>query len=351
MKFNINDTLFKIETNDGFHVKKISKNKSLNEVLRFFNLNKKYSIYLIKKQSKTSKIYFVKNKKSIFVLKSSLFKETKYLNLQCELLSNLKSKYLVQLLKGQNGYVFKNKNYSFVVYKKEKGNIFNGKINDLNKIFYSIIQLHKKLKNKKFFNFNLKVKKYKIKEIKDHGKLLLNKRFISKLLSKKIIGKKTKILITKNSFYIKNCINNIVQPKMKKKSLQVVHEDLNHSNILVFNNNIRFIDNESFVKDTLKIAMSHAIFKVLRHVVFINKNKIHYVNNYYKNLCTNLIKKNIFSSHKEIFDMCALRILSDISLIINSFYAGQKKYLYDFEKKILNLIELRYISKLHEFKS
>ena len=88
MKFNINDTLFKIETNDGFHVKKISKNKSLNEVLRFFNLNKKYSIYLIKKQSKTSKIYFVKNKKSIFVIKSSLLKETKYLNLQENILDN-----------------------------------------------------------------------------------------------------------------------------------------------------------------------------------------------------------------------------------------------------------------------
>ena len=49
--------------------------------------------------------------------------------------------------------------------------------------------------------------------------------------------------------------------------------------------------------------------------------------------------------------MCVLRILSDISLIINSFYDGEKKYLYDFEKKFLNLIELRYIFKLHELKS
>ena len=351
MKFNINDPLFKIETNIGFHPKKISKNKSLDKVLRFFNLNKKYSIYLINKQSIISKIYFIKDKKSIFVLKSSISKETKFVNLQCELVSNLKSKYLVQLVKGQSGYVLENKNHNFVLYKKEEGKFFNGKINDLNKIFYSIIQLHKNLENKKNFNLNLKVKKYKIKEIKDHGKLLLNKRFISKLLSKKIIGKKTKILITKNSFYIKNCINNIVQTKMKKKSLQVVHEDLNHSNILVFNNNIKFLDNESFVKDNLKIAMSHAIFKVLRHVVFINKNKIHYVNNYYKNLCTILIKKNIFNSRSEIFNICAFKILSDISLIINSYYAGEKKYLYDLEKKILNLIELRYIFTLYEFKS
>ena len=67
MKFNIRDPLFKIETNDSFNVKKISKSKVFDEVLSYFNINKKYSLYLINKKSKTSKIYFVRSKKSIFV--------------------------------------------------------------------------------------------------------------------------------------------------------------------------------------------------------------------------------------------------------------------------------------------
>ena len=351
MKFNINEPLFKIETNDNFNAKKISKNELFDEVLQNFKINKKYSIYLINKKSKSSKIYFVKSKKSIFVLRSSTIQDSKYLKGQCKLVSNLKKKYFFQLLEGKNGYIFKTKNCYFFLYKKVDGNIFNGKINNLNKIFYNIIQLHKNLKNKNISNSDLQVKKYKIKEIKNHTKLITNKRFINKVLSKNMIGKKTKTLIIKNSFYIKNCINNIIPPKAKKKDLQVVHGDLNHSNIIVSKNNVRFVDLEDLIIDNLKIAISNGIFKILRHVVFINIKKINYVNNYIKNLCDDLIKKKIFNSRSEIFNMCVLRILSDISLIINSFYAGEKKYLYDFEKRILNLIELRYIFKLNELKS
>ena len=46
MKFNINEPLFKIETNDNFNAKKISKNELFDEVLQNFKINKKYSIYL-----------------------------------------------------------------------------------------------------------------------------------------------------------------------------------------------------------------------------------------------------------------------------------------------------------------
>ena len=76
-----------------------------------------------------------------------------------------------------------------------------------------------------------------------------------------------------------------------------------------------------------------------------------YANSYYLNLRDNLLKKKIINYRDEIYDFCNLRTLSDISLIIKSFYNGEKKFLYDFEKKILNLIELRYIFKLNEFKS
>lgn len=351
MKFNINDPLFKIETNKGFNVKKINKSKVFDEALSYFNINKKYSLYLVNKQLKNTSIYFVKSKKNIFVLRSSSSQDSKHLEKQCKVVSKLKKKYFLKLLKGKNGYIFKTKNLYLILYKKVEGNVFNGKINKLNKIFYNIIQLHKDFKNKNISNFDLPIKKYEIKEIKENIKLLTNKRFINKILSKNIIGKKTKKIITENSFYIKKCINNIIHPQVIKKNLQVVHGDLNHSNIIISKNYIKFVDLEDLIVDNLKIAMSFGIFKILRHAVFININKINYINTYAKKLCDDLIKKNFFSSHKEIFDMCVLRILSDISLIINSFYDGEKKYLYDFEKKFLNLIELRYIFKLHELKS
>nr|AAR37703.1 hypothetical protein MBMO_EBAC750-02H05.21 [uncultured marine bacterium 440] len=351
MKFNINGPLFKIETNDNFYTKKIEKNKLFDQVLSNFGINTKYSIYFINKKSKASKIYFVKNKKNIFVLRSSASQDSQYLKSQCKVVASLKKNFFFNILKGKYGYTFKAKNFYFILYKKVNGKIFNGKVNHLNEIFYNIVKLHKNLKKKNIFDSNLQIKKYKIRKIQNHGMLLTKKNFLNKIFSKKMIGKQTKELVTNNKFYIKNCINNIIKLKLEKKNLQIVHGDLNHSNIIVSKKRVRFIDLEDLIIDNFKIALAHGIFKVLRHVVFKNKNKLHYVNNYCINLCNNLIKKNIFSSHNEIFNFCTLRILSDISFIINSIYRGEKEYLYDFEKRILNLIELRYIFKLHELKS
>ena len=351
MKFNINGPLFKIETNDSFPLKKIKKNKLFDQVMSNFGINAKYFIYLVNKKAKTSKIYFVKNRKNIFVLRSSTSKDSKYLKSQCQIVSSVKKGFFFNILKGKYGYTFKNKNLHYFLYKKVNGKIFDGKVNHLNEIFFNIIKLHKKLKEKNIFNLNLQTKKYKISEIKKHAMLLTKRKFLNKIFSKKMIGKQTKELVIKNEFYIKNCVNNIIKLKLKKKNLQIVHGDLNHSNIIVSKKRIRFVDLEDIIVDNFKIAISTGIFKVLRHVVFKNKNKLYYVNNYCINLCNSLIKKNIFSSRSEIFDLCTLRILSDISLIINSIYRGESKYLYDLEKKFLNLIELRYIFKLHELKS
>jgi len=351
MKFNINGPLFKIETNDSFPVKKIKKNKQFDLVLSNFGINTKYFIYLVNKKAKTSKIYFVKNEKNFFVLRSSTSQDSKYLKSQCKIASREKKDFFFNILKGKYGYTFKAKNLHYFLYKKVNGKIFDGKVNHLNEIFYNIVKLHKNLKKNNIFDSNLQIKKYKIKKIQNRGMLLTKKNFLNKIFSKNMIGKKTKEIIIKNKFYIKNCINNIIKLKLEKKNLQIVHGDLNHSNIIVSKKSVRFIDLEDLIVDNFKIAISTGIFKILRHVVFKNKNKLYYVNNYCINLCNSLIKKNIFNSRSEIFDHSALMILSDISLIINSIYRGEKKYLYDLEKKFLNLIELRYIFKLNELKS
>jgi len=351
MIFNINSPLFKIETNENFYSKKIKKNELFDKVLSNFSVNKKYLIYRINKKSKTSKIYFVKNNKNIFVLRSSISKDSKYLKSQCKLVSSLKKNFFFNILKGKHGRTFKVKNLHFFLYKKVNGKIFNGKIIHLNSIFNYIIKLHKDLKKKNIYKSNLQIKKYKIKEIQKYVKLLTKKNFLDKVLSKKIMSKQSKELVIKNKHYIENCINDIDKLKLKKRNLQIVHGDLNHSNIIISKKRIKFVDLEDLLVDDFKIAISTSIFKILRHVVFKNKNKLRYVCNYCITLCNKLIRKDIFKSRNEIFNFCILRILSDISFIIKSIYLGEKKYLYDFEKKILNLIELRYIFNLNELKS
>ena len=350
MKFNINKSLFKIETNDDFHTKKIKQNKLHDKVLRNFGIKEKYSISIVNKQSASSKIYFIKTKKNNYVMRESTSKNSKYLKNQCEAINRMKKSFFFKLKRGKTGFVYKFKN-NFILYEKIQGTIFNGQVSYLNKIFNSIIDLHKDLEKKSIINLRLKNKKYRTRQIKKRTILLTNKNYLKKICLKKIINKKTKKLIIENIDYFENCINSVVKFKNTEEKPQVVHADLNHSNFIISKKSIRFIDLENLGYGNFKVEFAFGIFKILRHAVFKNKYKLTYINNYSINLINKLIKKNIFINHYEIFHLCSLRILSNISLIIYSIFKGEKKYIYDFEKQILNLIELRYIFKLHEFKS
>ena len=57
-----------------------------------------------------------------------------------------------------------------------------------------------------------------------------------------------------------------------------------------------------------------------------------------------LTDNKIYESKQDLYQFCVLRILSDIASILE-FYKikGEKKYMYDLEKRIHNLFEVYYI--------
>ena len=99
--------------------------------------------------------------------------------------------------------------------------------------------LHKIFKKRNISRSKLQIKKYNLKKKKNIN-LLINKRFINQTFLKKYPREKTKIILFDNSVYVKNCIKKSVELNMKKKNFQVVHGDLNHSNIIVYNRRITF---------------------------------------------------------------------------------------------------------------
>ena len=351
MKFKLNSKLFKVETNNDFSLKKLKKNKLFNKVLSNFRISENYKIFLVNKKSQTSKIYFIKDRKKTFVLRSSTLADSKYLKSQCMVVSRFKENFFLKLIKGKLGYLFRENNRYFFMYHKVKGYVYDGKVKQLDNIFKKIIKFHRTLNKKKIQGSKLQIKNYKFNEIKKYGNLLTNKKFINKIFLKNFISTKTKKLLKNHRIYIINCLQSLSKIKLTKQKLQIVHGDINHSNIIIFKKKVNSVDLEDLIIDDFRVTLSSGIFKILRHIVFKNKNKISYANSYYHNLRDNLLKEKIIVDRNEIFNLCNLRTLSDISLIIKSIYNGEKKFLYDFEKKILNLIELRYIFKLNEFKS
>ena len=88
-------------------------------------------------------------------------------------------------------------------------------------------------------------------------------------------------------------MQNLSKIKLNKKKLQIVHGDINHSNIIISKKKVNLIDLEDIIIDDFRVTLSSGIFKILRHVVFKNKNKLSYANSYYLNLRDNLLKKKL----------------------------------------------------------
>ena len=55
----------------------------------------------------------------------------------------------------------------------------------------------------------------------------------------------------------------------------MVHNDLNHSNIIIEKNNAKFIDIEDICYDYLQQAIAHLFFKVTRHSIYNRKISIY----------------------------------------------------------------------------
>ena len=146
--------------------------------------------------------------------------------------------------------------------------------------------------------------------------------------------------------FLNQNFNLLMNLKLKYKKIQLVHNDLNHSNIIIEKNNAKFIDIEDICYDYLQQAIAHLFFKVTRHSIYNRKISIY---NLKKNYLPKIIKMllNDFKFYKskfELYQFCILRILSDIAEIIKLYkFKKDNKYMYDIEKKIHNLFEVYFI--------
>ena len=128
--------------------------------------------------------------------------------------------------------------------------------------------------------------------------------------------------------------------------INLVHNDLNHANILINNDLINFIDLEDICWSNKKVAFCHFIFKNLRHMIYSNNFLLdgEIVEILGKIMPLIYSSKIGITSSKQFFEYAILRIFSDLSLITDYYYLkNDPKFMYDFEKKIHNLFELIFL--------
>lgn len=339
---------FSIETNNQFNSKLIYKKKEielLKSVLSNLKIKKerKFKLFIINKKNKITNLFESKSnnlnimissldlKKKIVTIKKNEKKIYYFNNLQLDFLPKF-------ILNQNNKYFIKKKSKYYLAYKKISGKVYDGNP----KFFFPILKLAIKLNNiLKQFNIKNKKKlfnkdKIKIKKIISYKTKICSAKLNNFLLKRKIISKKTFMLIINSKKFIYNIFKsfeNLSGAYINK--LDLVHNDLNHSNILINQKKIFFIDLDSIIYANKKISYGHLLFKVIRHHIYKKKTipKINYILSY-------LIRKKIFSSINELLLFIQLRIISDIVKILDS---KKNNLFYDYEKKIHNLFEANLI--------
>jgi|688.fasta_scaffold160573_2 hypothetical protein len=352
--------LFYLETNSNFKTSKIKSRFlicKLNSILERYKLkkiNSKTNYYKIHKKNKLSNLIEFKEKNKIFILNFFFYKKLKInkSNFKKKILffNNLKCRFIpkfVSFYKKRYDLIFSDQ--ILIIYKKLKGNIYNGDSRYFLNILKLSISLNKMLNFNRNNHKNIFLKhKINFKKIFYYKKKLVDARFNKNLLKKKIISKSTYDLI----FQSHELINEIFSFLRRKKKyfsskLQLVHNDLNHSNILINKKKIYFLDLESVIYGNKKISYAHLLFKMFRHYFHHNDNKNLFSDSIKKTLFYSVYKAKIFKSIDEIIFYTQLRIISDIIKIIE-FRKKNINLYYDYEKKIHNLFEAQLIFNKYE---
>lgn len=346
--YSLLNNIFKLETNFNFNLTKTNEVIAYKKIIENFGIKSVKKYYKINKKNKNSNIYLLQNKNNSYIFRISSIKDKNQLEEQCLVSSKIKKNLFIKLKKNKNNtFIDSKENLIFIAYKKVEGNVYDGNPERFNKLIKNAIILFKELKKNKKNKFKkIQNNKYLIKNDIEIVQNIIKGSFLKHLQNKKIINSKTKKMVLENKLFLKNTFNLLLKLNLRKYKKQLVHNDLNHSNIIINKNKIKFIDLEDIFYDTQQQAIAHLFFKITRHSVFNKKISIRVLKNKYLPKILKLLFNDLklYNSKEELYLFCILRILSDIAIIIKLYkFKKDSKFMYDLEKKIHNLFELNFI--------
>ncbi len=126
----------------------------------------------------------------------------------------------------------------------------------------------------------------------------------------------------------------------------LVHNDLQHANCLARQRASFFLDVEDICLESVEVSLAHAVFKCLRHGVYLGTRSLADV--------ASSLSRDVFprleqaypalTSHEALQGYGMIRVVSDLWSICESLRRGSSHGTYDLEKKIHNLFELNILT-------
>lgn len=128
---------------------------------------------------------------------------------------------------------------------------------------------------------------------------------------------------------------------LARLSPALVHNDLQHANVIVTREGVVCLDLEDLCMNAPQVAAAHAVFKLFRHAVFCGATSPDVAKNEARLFTKKLeIHPAWAGATTGLFECIALRVISDISEILLAWLdAHDASDLYDLEKRLHNLLE------------
>ncbi|MCG6144966.1 3'-5' exoribonuclease domain-containing protein [Leptospira bandrabouensis] len=335
--------VFSEETNLIFTASHVENGPQFSNAIENFLSNDPFSIKQISKQNQQSSVYIVEQKNQKYILRSFPLAESRIVETQSELLNFLPEDIMIRPLSvsGEKHFVLNTADLSFIMYPYLDGQPFNGRSEKLTNIIDSAMNLFELL-NSMHLDSKLVTLDYSVWNV-DVLKLWKDKDFFLDKIVNEVsapIGNYIKTYYDEIIFELEKVIEN----SDKFSSNAFVHADLNHSNVIVDDSKVRFIDLEDLCFSNVGISVIHCVFKICRHSIFTKQMNLSEFKRKFESEIRPILEKWKISQDILLdFNLYGIaRIYFDLFTITEYFFLRKdRRYMYDLNKKFSNLIEFK----------
>lgn len=241
---------------------------------------------------------------------------------------------------------------AWMAYREKEGDLFTGRICPVEKVIGVVMSFQNALRDFERQNpadslASIPVTKHRPECWSDFFRSFCGHSALTKtaFLRRSLDGISADLL-ERDGDFVESCADDLATLPVSKRSL--THNDLQHANVLELDAGPFFLDIEDVCFEQREVALSHAIFKLLRHTVYVGTHTADHVREVILPLVLRRLESSEFAiaDRQELFRYGAYRILSDIWEISDCLLSGNDdSQLYDLDKRIQNLFELHHLLK------
>lgn len=342
--------VFRIETNKDFVLDPTPVNATLGEVARAYHLAPPTHAAVVRKHSPTSTVYRVTSGGAHVMLRRVPASVQPLLERQCEVVDRTAHPSLLQPLQDASGsFVTVVEGNAWMAYVAIDGEVFSGRnASSVAAIRAGLDVLTGLRRFGRTCDPTWLDSLPTVSHVPDKWeKSLANLSDPAWRAANSAVGEAlspaTERLLEANAVALQTLAGRLTSIDFGPREL--VHNDLQHANVLVSPPGFQFIDLEDIGLEAPPISTAHMVFKLLRHPVYEGVKTLDETRADLAITVRALDSARAgIASRQRLFDAGAFRIVSEVHWIVDQVaYRGGLQYRYDLEKRLLNLFELAMI--------